>query len=313
LAQQFACKKPQQRAMELDWGHCHPMGDAAGFTIPNPYDDTQDQEADATLVAPLKAFKRRRLSSDTKLQDGDWDTSRTMDDLDSSLLDALSLGSITEVLGPSRSGKTTLLCQLAVLAQQPQQHLQGKTGRALYIDVDGAFRPQRVAQIAAGRGMQPDEVMDRLYCARCGSFAQLLDFLDSLPRLLSEEPQIVLILIDSVIGILCCSFSDEAEVCHEASNLCYRVLSQLRWLAEEFKVAVGVSNGEVMVMDHTGMTTEQSMLWDAPGCDISQFVSSQIRLSTHPSGAQSRMISIQEKTFQVEMRDAGLHRVSRRV
>lgn len=59
----------------------------------------------------------------------------------------LETGSITEIFGEYRCGKTQFCHTLCVTCQLPVD-MGGGEGKALYIDTEGTFRPQRLVQIA---------------------------------------------------------------------------------------------------------------------------------------------------------------------
>ncbi|MEM0226527.1 MAG: DNA repair and recombination protein RadA, partial [Thermofilaceae archaeon] len=60
-----------------------------------------------------------------------------------SLLGGIEPPLVLEVAGPPASGKTQLCHQLAVMVQLPRER-GGLSGRALYIDTEGTFRPERI-------------------------------------------------------------------------------------------------------------------------------------------------------------------------
>ena len=68
-------------------------------------------------------------------------------DLDTILEGGIETGSITEIYGEFSSGKTQLCHTLCVTCQLPID-MGGGEGKALYIDTEGTFRPQRLQQIA---------------------------------------------------------------------------------------------------------------------------------------------------------------------
>lgn len=70
--------------------------------------------------------------------------SKALDDI---LGGGLETGSITELYGEFRCGKTQLCHTLCVTCQLPVD-MGGGEGKALYIDTEGTFRPQRLVQIA---------------------------------------------------------------------------------------------------------------------------------------------------------------------
>ena len=70
----------------------------------------------------------------------------------------METGSITELYGEFRTGKTQLCHTLCVICQLPIEQGGGE-GKAMYIDTEGTFRPERLAQISQRFGLNPDEVM----------------------------------------------------------------------------------------------------------------------------------------------------------
>jgi len=68
-------------------------------------------------------------------------------ELDKLLQGGFETGSITEMYGEFRCGKTQLCHQLAVTCQLPID-LGGGEGKAIYIDTEGTFRPERCLAIA---------------------------------------------------------------------------------------------------------------------------------------------------------------------
>ena len=73
-------------------------------------------------------------------------------------------GSITELYGEFRSGKTQLCHTLAVTCQLPID-MGGAEGKALWIDTEGTFRPKRIVQIAEKYGLATTDVLDNIACA----------------------------------------------------------------------------------------------------------------------------------------------------
>ena len=62
-------------------------------------------------------------------------------------------GSITELYGEFRTGKTQLCHTLCVTCQLPLSRGGGE-GKALYVDTEGTFRPERLKDIAARYGLR---------------------------------------------------------------------------------------------------------------------------------------------------------------
>jgi len=85
-------------------------------------------------------------------------------DLDAILGGGIETGSVTEVFGEFRCGKTQLACSLAVNAQLDRAN-GGASGKVLILDTNGDFRVERVAEIAEKRyGLDPSAVLDNGGC-----------------------------------------------------------------------------------------------------------------------------------------------------
>lgn len=67
--------------------------------------------------------------------------------LDKLLGGGFETGSITELFGESRTGKTQLCHTLAVTCQLPCNQGGGGEGKCLYIDTEGSFRTERLLAV----------------------------------------------------------------------------------------------------------------------------------------------------------------------
>lgn len=74
-------------------------------------------------------------------------------ELDKLLGGGIETGSITEVFGEFRTGKTQLCHTLAVSCQLPISQGGGE-GKCLYIDTEGTFRPERLLAVSESIGYQ---------------------------------------------------------------------------------------------------------------------------------------------------------------
>jgi DNA repair protein RAD51 len=85
--------------------------------------------------------------------------------LDTLLAGGLETGSITEIFGEFRTGKTQLCHTLCVTAQMSIDQ-GGGAGMAMYIDTEGTFRPERLVPIAKRFDLDPQKVLDNVAYAR---------------------------------------------------------------------------------------------------------------------------------------------------
>lgn len=84
-------------------------------------------------------------------------------ELDKLLEGGIETGSLTEVFGEFRTGKTQLCHTLCVACQLPLD-AGGGEGKAMYIDTEGTFRPQRLTAIAERFGLNGECLPTSLCC-----------------------------------------------------------------------------------------------------------------------------------------------------
>jgi DNA repair protein RAD51 len=74
-------------------------------------------------------------------------------------------GGITEVFGEFRTGKSQLSHTLCVTCQLSDN--RGRPGgKALFIDTEGTFRPERLVEIAKRFGLDSDVLKLRHFCRK---------------------------------------------------------------------------------------------------------------------------------------------------
>src|ERR1700733_14035651 len=85
--------------------------------------------------------------------------------LDALLGGGIETGSMTEIFGEFRTGKSQICHTLAVTCQLPID-MGGGDGNCLYIDPEGTFRPVRLLSVAERYGLKGEEVLDNIAYAR---------------------------------------------------------------------------------------------------------------------------------------------------
>jgi len=163
--------------------------------------------------------------------------------LDDMLEGGIESGSITEIFGEYRCGKTQLSHTLAVTCQLPL-NMGGAEGKCLYIDTEGAFRPQRLVQIASRFGLSSDVTLDNVAYARAYNTEQQTNLLVVAAGLMSTS-RFALIIVDSATALYRSEFNGRGELYVRQSHM-GRFLRGLQKIADEKKVAVIVTN---QVMD----------------------------------------------------------------
>ncbi|PTD94121.1 DNA repair and recombination protein RadA [archaeon SCG-AAA382B04] len=87
------------------------------------------------------------------------------DEFDDLLNGGVETQTITELYGEYGSGKTQIAHQLAVSVQLSEEE-GGLDSKAVYIDTENSFRPERIKQMSEGLGLDPEEVLDNIFVAR---------------------------------------------------------------------------------------------------------------------------------------------------
>lgn len=160
-------------------------------------------------------------------------------ELDTILEGGLETGSITEIYGEFRCGKTQLCHTLCVTCQLPTD-MGGGEGKALYIDTEGTFRPQRLVAIAERFGLNPGDVLDNVAYARAHNTDHQGQLLLAAASMMAEA-RFALIIVDSVTALYRTEFNGRGELSARQIHL-GRFLRALAKLAEEFGCAVVVTN-----------------------------------------------------------------------
>jgi DNA repair protein RadA len=152
----------------------------------------------------------------------------------------LQTKAITEAFGAFGSGKTQLALSLAVGVQLPVDQ-GGANGKAVYIDTEGTFRPERVRQFAEGIGANADKVLKNILVARAFNSDHQMLLLDRVADLIKDGEPIRLMIIDSLTAHFRAEFSGRGMLADRQQRL-NRYLHNLMRVAEQNNLAVYVTN-----------------------------------------------------------------------
>lgn len=171
-------------------------------------------------------------------------------ELDKLLDGGIETGSITEIFGEFRTGKTQLCHTLCVTCQLPVSGggvWNGGEGKALYIDTEGTFRPERLLGIAEKYGLDGEHVLDNVAYARAYNSDHQSQLLMQASAMMSES-RFSLLIVDSATALYRTDFSGRGELSARQMHLA-RFLRSLQRLADEFGVAVVITNQVVAQVD----------------------------------------------------------------
>ncbi len=119
--------------------------------------------------------------------------------IDECLLGGIEVGSIVEIFGPARGGKTQWVSQLAVMAQLPLEK-GGLEGRVLWLDTESSFKPWVIRANAVRHGLDPDIALGNIGRAEIVLSGQITEIFESIPQLCAEQ-NYKLVVIDSFTGL----------------------------------------------------------------------------------------------------------------
>lgn len=159
--------------------------------------------------------------------------------LDTLLQGGIETGSITELYGEFRTGKTQICHTLCVTAQLPMSQGGGE-GRALYIDTEGSFRPEKLKAIAERFGMDPQDVLDNVAFARAHNSEHQMELLTAAAAMMSDS-RYVLMIVDSATALFRTDFTGRGELAERQQKLA-QFLRALTNLATTYGIAVVITN-----------------------------------------------------------------------
>jgi len=171
-------------------------------------------------------------------------------ELDKLLGGGIETGSITELFGEFRTGKTQICHTLCVTCQLKLEQGGGE-GKALYIDTEGTFRPERLIAMAEKFGLNPSDVLDNVAYARAHNTDHQSQLLLQASAMLAES-RYALLVVDSATGLYRTDYSGRGELAARQMHLA-RFLRSLMRIADEFGVAVVITNQVVAEVDGAAM------------------------------------------------------------
>ncbi|KFD50713.1 hypothetical protein M514_08369 [Trichuris suis] len=169
-------------------------------------------------------------------------------ELDKLLQGGIETGSITEVFGEFRTGKTQICHTLAVCCQLPVD-MGGGEGKCLYIDTEGTFRPERLLPVAERFQLSGPDVLDNVAYARAYNTDHQTQLLIQASAMMSES-RYALLVVDSATALYRTDYSGRGELSARQMHLA-RFLRYLLRLADEFGVAVVITNQVVAQVDNS--------------------------------------------------------------
>ncbi|MBI4176571.1 MAG: DNA repair and recombination protein RadA [Candidatus Aenigmarchaeota archaeon] len=159
-------------------------------------------------------------------------------------LDALLGGgvesqAITEFHGAFGSGKSQLAHQLAVNVQLPLEQ-GGQAGKAVFIDTEQTFRPERIMDMAKALGLDPQEALENVFVARAYNSDHQMLLIEKAEEIIRNN-NVKLIVIDSLTSTFRSDYTGRGTLADRQQKL-NRHLHRLQRLADVHNIVVYVTN-----------------------------------------------------------------------
>ena len=169
------------------------------------------------------------------------------DSLDDLLGGGIETGSITELYGEFRTGKTQLTHQLCITCQLPPAMGgfnvdENKPVSCIYIDTEGTFRPERIVDMAKrfGNDLDVQSVLKHIFHGRAYNSDHQMVLVENVIKDAPSE-NIKLVIVDSLIAHFRAEFVGRGTLAARQQKLNQHLHSLLK-LAEMSNVAVIVTN-----------------------------------------------------------------------
>lgn len=159
--------------------------------------------------------------------------------LDALLGGGIETRAVTEVFGEFGSGKSQLGHQLCVNVQLPPEQ-GGLKGRAIFIDTENTFRPERIMGMATAAELDSEEVLRNILVARSYNTDQQLLIAEKAEELIEKEG-VRLIIIDSLTSHFRAEFVGRGTLAERQQKLA-RHLLVLHRIADLKDIAIFVTN-----------------------------------------------------------------------
>lgn len=159
--------------------------------------------------------------------------------LDKLLGGGLETQAITEAHGAFGSGKSQLAHQLAVTVQLPKEK-GGFGGKALFVDTEQTFRPERIRDMAQGLGMDPNRALENIYAARAYNSDHQVVLVEKSEEVIKNN-NVKVMIVDSVTAAFRADYTGRGTLANRQQKL-NRHLHELQRLADVYNIVIYVTN-----------------------------------------------------------------------
>lgn len=149
-------------------------------------------------------------------------------------------GAITEAAGAFGSGKTQLAHCLAINVQLPKEE-GGAEGKAVWIDTESTFRPERIKQIATARGLDPEKMLKGIFVARAFNADHQMLLVEKINEMIQNGEPIKIIIVDSIIAHFRAEYAGRGMLADRQQKI-NRHMHELMKIAQARNIAIYITN-----------------------------------------------------------------------
>ncbi len=162
--------------------------------------------------------------------------SKSLDDL---LGGGVETQAIVEAHGAFGSGKSQLAHQLAVTVQLPKEK-GGMGAKAIFIDTENTFRPERIMDMAKAYGLDPKKTLDNVLVARAYNSDHQMLLVEKADEFIKKN-DVKIIIVDSLTSAFRADYTGRGNLANRQQRL-NRHLHKLQRLADINNLAIYVTN-----------------------------------------------------------------------
>ena len=183
---------------------------------------------DKSFITATKLYDKRR--KEERISTG----SKNLDDL---FEGGIETRAVTEIYGEYGTGKTQICHTLCILVQQKKD---GPDSKALYIDTENTFRPERIVSIAVARNLDPDRTLENIIVAKAYNSAHQELIIEEAGSVI-DASNVKLLIVDSAVAHYRSEFLGRATLSERQQRL-NKFMHILVRIAETYNVAVLATN-----------------------------------------------------------------------
>ncbi|MFC1648082.1 DNA repair and recombination protein RadA, partial [Nanoarchaeota archaeon] len=145
-------------------------------------------------------------------------------------------GAIVECFGQYGSSKTQIAHALSVNCQ-----VGDETAIAVYIDTENTFRPERIIQMANGKGMDPEKVLGNIRVARAFNTDHQMLLAEKAAEMAKDGDNIKVVIVDSLTAHFRAEYVGRGTLAERQQKL-NKHMHTLSRLADAYNISVYVTN-----------------------------------------------------------------------